>query len=85
SEDGEGRDRKRRKRRRRRGGKDRDREHGAPVEGASISATADGVSEAASEEGAEADPEDQVGVTEAVEASDDGQEPEGREPDEGLG
>ncbi|RWP58394.1 ribonuclease E/G [Mesorhizobium sp.] len=85
SEDGEGRDRKRRKRRRRRGGKDRDREHGAPVEGASISATADDVSEAASDEGAEADHEDQVGVTEAVEASDDGQEPEGREPDEGLG
>ncbi|RWM98802.1 MAG: ribonuclease E/G [Mesorhizobium sp.] len=84
SEDGEGRDRKRRKRRRRRGGKDRDREHGAPVEGASISTAADGVSEAASDEGAEADLEDQVGVAEAVEASDDGQEPgEDREPDEG--
>ncbi|TIP70514.1 MAG: Rne/Rng family ribonuclease [Mesorhizobium sp.] len=73
SEDGEGRDRKRRKRRRRRGGKDRDREHGAPVEGASLSATAEGVSEASSDEGAEADHEDQVGVTEAVGASDDGQ------------
>ncbi|RWB24911.1 ribonuclease E/G [Mesorhizobium sp.] len=86
SEDGEGRDRKRRKRRRRRGGKDRDREHGAPVEGASLSATADGVSEASSDEGAEADHEDQVGVTEAVEASDDGREPdEGRAPDEGQG
>ncbi|MER8496157.1 Rne/Rng family ribonuclease [Mesorhizobium sp. M1312] len=86
SEDGEGRDRKRRKRRRRRGGKDRDREHGAPVEGASLSATADGVSEASSDEGVEADHKDQVGVTEAVEASDDGQEPdEGRGPDEGQG
>ncbi|MER8439729.1 Rne/Rng family ribonuclease [Mesorhizobium sp. M1393] len=86
SEDGEGRDRKRRKRRRLRGGKDRDREHGAPVEGASLSATADGVSEASSDEGVEADHKDQVGVTEAVEASDDGQEPdEGRGPDEGQG
>ncbi|RUU45029.1 ribonuclease E/G [Mesorhizobium sp. M6A.T.Ce.TU.002.03.1.1] len=73
AEDGEGRDRKRRKRRRRRGGKDRDREHGAPVEGASLSATADGVSEASNDEGAEADQEAQVGVTEAVDASDDGQ------------
>ncbi|RWN25369.1 ribonuclease E/G [Mesorhizobium sp.] len=73
AEDGEGRDRKRRKRRRRRGGKDRDREHGAPVEGASLSATADGVSEASNDEGAEADQEAQVGVAEAVDASDDGQ------------
>ncbi|UVC13551.1 Rne/Rng family ribonuclease [Mesorhizobium onobrychidis] len=73
SEDGEGRDRKRRKRRRRRGGKDRDRENGAPMEGASLPATAEGVSEALSDEGVEADHEDQVGVTEAVEASDDGQ------------
>ncbi|RUY19813.1 ribonuclease E/G, partial [Mesorhizobium sp. M7A.F.Ca.CA.001.13.2.1] len=39
-EEGEGRDRKRRKRRRRRGGKDRDREHGAPADGASVSAPA---------------------------------------------
>ncbi|WP_292642171.1 ribonuclease E/G [Mesorhizobium sp.] len=39
-EEGEGRDRKRRKRRRRRGGKDRDREHGAPADGASVSASA---------------------------------------------
>ncbi|MER8825738.1 Rne/Rng family ribonuclease [Mesorhizobium sp. M0938] len=76
SEDGEGRDRKRRKRRRRRGGKDRDREHGAPVEGAPLSATADGVSEATDDEGAEAAHEEQVGVTEAVEASDDGQGPD---------
>ncbi|AZO68655.1 MULTISPECIES: Rne/Rng family ribonuclease [unclassified Mesorhizobium] len=73
SEDGEGRDRKRRKRRRRRGGKDRDREHGAPVEGASLSTATDGVSEATNDEGAEAAHEEQVGVTEAVEASDDGQ------------
>uniref|UniRef100_UPI001783F16F Rne/Rng family ribonuclease n=1 Tax=Mesorhizobium mediterraneum TaxID=43617 RepID=UPI001783F16F len=73
SEDGEVRDRKRRKRRRRRGGKDRDREHGAPMEGASLPATAHGVSEASSDDGVEADHEDQVGVTEAVEASDDGQ------------
>ncbi|PAQ10683.1 Rne/Rng family ribonuclease [Mesorhizobium temperatum] len=80
SEDGEGRDRKRRKRRRRRGGKDRDREHGAPMEGASLPATAEGVSEALGDEGVEADHEDQVGVTEAVEASDDGQV-----VDEGLG
>ncbi|WP_421913239.1 Rne/Rng family ribonuclease [Mesorhizobium sp.] len=74
-EDGEGRDRKRRKRRRRRGGKDRDREHGAPVEGASISAPTDGASESASDESIEqaSDDEAQVGVTEAVEASDDGQ------------
>ncbi|TIS98009.1 ribonuclease E/G, partial [Mesorhizobium sp.] len=73
SEDGEGRDRKRRKRRRRRGGKDRDREHGAPVEGASLSTATDGVSEATNDEGAEAAHEEQVGVTEAVEASDEGQ------------
>ncbi|MER8484388.1 Rne/Rng family ribonuclease [Mesorhizobium sp. M1322] len=72
SEDGEGRDRKRRKRRRRRGGKDRDREHGAPVEGASLSASADGVSEASSDEGVEAQHEVPVGI-EAVETSDDGQ------------
>jgi len=75
-EEGEGRDRKRRKRRRRRGGKDRDREHGAPVEGASISAPTEGVSEAADDEGVEqagSDDEAQVGVAEAVEASDDGQ------------
>ncbi|MET2827016.1 Rne/Rng family ribonuclease [Mesorhizobium shangrilense] len=75
-EDGEGRDRKRRKRRRRRGGKDRDREHGAPMEGESISAPTDGVSDTASDESieqAESDDEAQVGVTEAVEASDDGQ------------
>jgi ribonuclease E len=72
-EDGEGRDRKRRKRRSRRGGKDRDREHGAPMEGASLSATADGVSEASNDEGAEAGHQVQVGVTEAVEALDDGQ------------
>lgn len=84
SEDGEGRDRKRRKRRRRRGGKDRDREHGAPLEGASLSTAADGISEAASNEGAEADREGQVGVAEAVVASDDGQGlDEGRAPDEG--
>ncbi|RWM43038.1 MAG: ribonuclease E/G, partial [Mesorhizobium sp.] len=86
SEDGEGRDRKRRKRRRRRGGKDRDREHGAPVEGAALSTAADGVSKTSSDEGAEADHEVPVGVTEAVEVSDDGQAPdEGREPDEGRG
>ncbi|UDL90947.1 Rne/Rng family ribonuclease [Mesorhizobium sp. PAMC28654] len=75
-EDGEGRDRKRRKRRRRRGGKDRDREHGAPMDGESISAPTDGVSDTASDESiepAESDDEAQVGVTEAVEASDDGQ------------
>ncbi|CCV06676.1 Ribonuclease E [Mesorhizobium metallidurans STM 2683] len=81
SEDGEGRDRKRRKRRRRRGGKDRDREHGAPVEGASISTPAAGAAEAASDEhagderdeSAEADREAPVGVIDAAEASDDGQ------------
>ena len=75
-EDGEGRDRKRRKRRRRRGGKDRDREHGAPMEGASISAPTDGVSDTVSDEGieqAESDDEAEVGVAEAVEASDDAQ------------
>ncbi|TIO10484.1 ribonuclease E/G [Mesorhizobium sp.] len=72
-EDGEGRDRKRRKRRRRRGGKDRDREHGAPVEGAYVSAAADGVAEAVSDQDTGADHEAQVGVTEAVETSDDGQ------------
>jgi ribonuclease E len=75
-EDGEGRDRKRRKRRRRRGGKDRDREHGAPMEGESISTPTDGVSDTASDESieqAESDDEAQVGVTEAVDASDDGQ------------
>ncbi|UVK36804.1 Rne/Rng family ribonuclease [Mesorhizobium sp. AR10] len=72
-EDGEGRDRKRRKRRRRRGGKDRDREHGAPAEGASVSAPADGVSETASHDDAEPDDEASVGVVETVEASDDGQ------------
>jgi ribonuclease E len=72
-EEGEGRDRKRRKRRRRRGGKDRDREHGAPVEGAYVSAAADGVAETVSDQDTGSDHEAQVGVTEAVETSDDGQ------------
>lgn len=73
-ENGEGRDRKRRKRRRRRGGKDRDREHGAPSEGASVSTPTDGITQAASHDGAESDDEARVvGVVETVEASDDAQ------------
>jgi ribonuclease E len=76
-EEGEGRDRKRRKRRRRRGGKDRDREHGAPAEGASISAPAVDLAEqadAADSDGAETDETANAAEPdEAVEASDEGQ------------
>lgn len=77
-EEGEGRDRKRRKRRRRRGGKDRDREHGAPMDGTSVSAPADAFSEPASGSDTEAD-EAPLGVAETAEtaetaeASDEGQ------------
>lgn len=74
-EEGEGRDRKRRKRRRRRGGKDRDREHGAPMDGTSVSVPADAFSEPASDSDTEAD-EAPLGVaetSETAEASDEGQ------------
>ncbi|MER9500335.1 Rne/Rng family ribonuclease [Mesorhizobium sp. M0587] len=74
-EEGEGRDRKRRKRRRRRGGKDRDREHGAPMDGTSVSAPADAFSDSAGDSDTEAD-EAPLGVaetSETAEASDEGQ------------
>ncbi|ESY72571.1 Rne/Rng family ribonuclease [Mesorhizobium sp. M0051] len=73
-EEGEGRDRKRRKRRRRRGGKDRDREHGAPTDGAVISAPAGEFTEsAASDSDAEAGDNAPLGVAETAETSDEGQ------------
>lgn len=79
-EDGEGRDRKRRKRRRRRGGRDRDREHGAPTDGASISApsgdSAGSANVADNDDDAETDDAAPIAASasdEAVQASDDGQ------------
>jgi ribonuclease E len=75
-EEGEGRDRKRRKRRRRRGGKDRDREHGAPTDGASISASGEEFSDAESSGETDLDDDAPVGVAEpldTVEATDEGQ------------
>jgi ribonuclease E len=73
AEDGEGRDRKRRKRRRRRGGKDRDREHGAPVEGADGSASAEDLGEDAGNDNAESDDDAPAAIVETAEAPDDGQ------------
>lgn len=77
SEDGEGRDRKRRKRRRRRGGRDRDREHGAPTDGASVSAPSDFAEAADAEGGEDAESDDTAPVTaaepgETVQASEEG-------------
>ncbi|QPC93308.1 ribonuclease E/G [Mesorhizobium sp. INR15] len=80
-EEGEGRDRKRRKRRRRRGGKDRDREHGAPVDGASVSAASGEFSDSegvANDDDTEADDDAPLAVVETAEAIDTSDEGAGK-------